>query len=198
MKENTQQHKKKERIKVEPKPNNNLLVVLAVLVLVIIGLVIYAASPGKAPSSLVDEAQYQQSATEVDESSAPTDEAGKEIKPKAAKAINTSVNTINATSPVGAREHIHTVKPRETLFSITQRYNMPQKDFKALNGLASDKLRVNQQVKVRIKAIHEVGAGESISAIADKYQIKKPLILKANALQDERVHQYQKLIIPLP
>lgn len=206
MKESKQPRRSTEKKAVQAKSNNNLLIVLAVLVLIIIVLVIYAMSPGKTPSSLVEQSQQfsQVASASVDQEEPATVLAVVNTQPEPVKrepaasaASSPSPASANKAS-ISAKEHVHTVKAGETLFNITQRYNIPQQEFRDLNHLADNTLKIGQQVKVKVTAIHQVQPGEGLKEIAEKYQVKKQLIMKANSLEEETLQLNQQLIIPLP
>lgn len=89
---------------------------------------------------------------------------------------------------------LHTVKPGETLFSISKAYNTPQKEIIAINPDASSSIKSGQVLKIPTDSIpkllpsmnsdayifHIVEAGQTVFSIAEKYNISKEELFKHN------------------
>lgn len=94
----------------------------------------------------------------------------------------------------GKTYYLHTVKPGETLFSISKAYNVSQKDVINSNKEAASSLKVGQVLKIPTDQIaklpsslnsenfiyHIVEAGQTVLSIAEKYNITKEQLYKFN------------------
>ena len=105
----------------------------------------------------------------------------------------------------------HEVMPSQTLFGIAKQYNCKVDSVKVWNAtVLIEGLKIGQHLKIR-KAIpvsaeavamdvnfiiHEVGTGESMYAIARKYNVSVTEILKANNKTDYSLSAGQKIKIP--
>ncbi len=120
----------------------------------------------------------------------------------------------------------YVVKAGDTLSSIARRTGTTSAELKRLNNLSSDYVRVGHELRLPTggapakmapapaetpsaapaaapttnpdgSVVHEVKAGETIGAIARKYQVKAQDLLVANNISDPRkIRPGQKLIIP--
>jgi LysM repeat protein len=198
--------------------NSKLTFVLGILIMGIAGIVFYVLVPQQKPKSLIDISQSIHSArpsvAETDQEPEPSVTAAAPPKASVAKATNPAPPAATKTAPPAARaenntaagqvkdnskkEFLYIIQPGETLFRVTQRFNMPREDFKKLNNLADDQLKAGQEVKVNITELHHVKAGETLTSISGKYTIDKVLIQKANNLQAESIAVGQQLVIPRP
>ncbi|SFC61605.1 LysM repeat-containing protein [Flexibacter flexilis DSM 6793] len=186
-----------------PKSGTNYWL-LAVLVglLVIIGLFFFRISQSKKePSSILTEIQASHPVPAVvlpsdsanQEQTQATDKPTKkqEEKPKKEPSKNTG-------SASGSQTYGYKVKSGDTLFKIATRFNQSAADIKAENGMSSDEVQLDQELKIKIRAIHTVESGDGLLAIAQKYGVKADLIKKTNNLKGDQIGLGQELIIPLP
>lgn len=105
----------------------------------------------------------------------------------------------------------HTVKPKETLFSISRVYEVSVDDIKRWNGLTSNELSigqvltinrtdqvVNEQSITTISEeddIHVVAQSETLFSISRKYDIQVADIKKWNGLKSNEISIGQELIV---
>lgn len=122
-------------------------------------------------------------------------------------AIKTSVTKA---SPIDTSQYLgHEVLQGQTLFGIAKQYGYKADSLQVWNAvLLAEGLKTGQYLQIRkpmpVTAeasdpnyiIHEVGAGESMYAIARKYNVAVPEILKANYKTDYSISAGQKLKIP--
>ena len=110
------------------------------------------------------------------------------------------------------------IKQGESLWSVARKFNIHVSDLLAWNNLKSDKVRIGQKLKLipataeKTSAvtdenedvdvfssggtrIHKVKNGESLWAIARKYNIHVSDLMKWNGLQDDKVRPGQELKI---
>ncbi len=109
------------------------------------------------------------------------------------------------------------IKQGESLWSVARKFNIHVSDLLSWNNLKSDKVRVGQKLKLKpatpVKTaatdenedvdvfssggtrIHKVKNGESLWAIARKYNIHVSDLMKWNGLQNDKVHPGQELKI---
>ncbi|MDD2762447.1 MAG: LysM peptidoglycan-binding domain-containing protein [Opitutaceae bacterium] len=115
----------------------------------------------------------------------------------------------------------YTVKPGDTLASIARRVGSTTAELKQANSLRSDYVRVGQELKLPTSAAlkmdettaspavatpvkkpegamtHVVKAGETLGAIARKYQVKVSDLAVANNIADpKKIRPGQELVIP--
>jgi len=105
----------------------------------------------------------------------------------------------------------HTVKPKETLFSISRTYEVAVADIKKWNGLASNELSIGQvltinkgngtgqiqstQTALSSNKTHVVLQSETLFSISRKYQIEVADIKKWNELGSNEISIGQELIV---
>lgn len=94
----------------------------------------------------------------------------------------------------GKTYYLHTVKPGETLFSLSKAYNVPQKEIINLNKDAATSLKIGQILRIPSSTplnvpssldsenyiFHIVEAGQTVVSIAEKYSLTKEDIYKHN------------------
>ncbi|MFN8415641.1 MAG: LysM peptidoglycan-binding domain-containing protein [Cytophagaceae bacterium] len=84
-------------------------------------------------------------------------------------------------------EDVYTVQAQNTLFTISKLYRMDVPSLKALNGLTSDTILVNQLIKVKVgtykPAANEyiVKEGETLESIAAKYNLTVDQLVEFNS-----------------
>ena len=120
---------------------------------------------------------------EVAEADAPVKEVAKPNVPKA-----------------GGSNSTYTVRDGETFYGVANRLNMKVSTLKELNpdvDEGSVKSGVTR-LRVKVKAVHIVGAGDVLRVVADKYGVTKEAIMKANHKTKDLAVRGEKLIIPLP
>lgn len=104
----------------------------------------------------------------------------------------------------------HTVQAGETLSSIAERYGVTLADLMERNGITdADAIVVGQELRLPAAAaeqptapplpVHTVGAGETLSEIAQQYQVSLTRLMLFNGLRDANaVYEGQRLRIPPP
>ena len=93
----------------------------------------------------------------------------------------------------GAKFYIHSVKAGDTLYSIAKAYEVGEEDIKAHNPMAGDALKIDQTIKIPVKEksrpekkrkkeflSHRIKAGETLYAIARKYNISVATLREDN------------------
>jgi len=99
---------------------------------------------------------------------------------------------------------IHEVKPQETLFGISRRYNTPVNEIVQNNDNLKEGLKIGQTIKVPFiekeaipegAILHHVAAGETMFSIAKKYEVKLEEIMAWNKLQGSDLSIGQALVI---
>ncbi|MTI39362.1 LysM peptidoglycan-binding domain-containing protein [Fulvivirga lutimaris] len=108
----------------------------------------------------------------------------------------------------------HTVKPKETLFSISRTYEVSVADIKKWNGLTSNELsigqvltinKMNRQVEQNVTTnvsrsgkTHVVMQSETLFSISRKYDVEVSDIKKWNDLESNEISIGQELIVGNP
>lgn len=113
---------------------------------------------------------------------------------------------------------IHTVAAKETMFSISQAYNVSVDDIKKWNNLTSNSLSIGQQIVVRkpsavqepapapainstvasAKGTHIVGSKETMFSISRQYGITVQQLRDWNKLESNDISIGQELIVTTP
>lgn len=101
-------------------------------------------------------------------------------------------------------ENIYIVQKNDTLYSISKKFNMTVEELKRINNLIDNNLSVGQELIIIEKQeeinndydIYEVQKGDSLWAIANKYNIKVNDLIELNNLEDLTINIGQKLLVP--
>jgi len=93
------------------------------------------------------------------------------------------------------------VKRGDSLSVIAQRYNVSQAQLKSVNGMTSDTIRIGQELTIPGAAglepeQHTIRRGETLSEIAQRYQVSLGSLRQANNLSGDRIMVGQVLKIP--
>jgi LysM repeat protein len=92
---------------------------------------------------------------------------------------------------------VYKVQKNESISSIADKFYCKIDSIKLWNELASNNLKENQSLLIKVRAIHLVEKNEFLEKIAQKYSVDMKTILKANGIKKpEQLRANQKLIIP--
>ncbi len=101
---------------------------------------------------------------------------------------------------LGGEEITYTIKAGETFYGLANRYNIKWSTLKALNPDIKDETKDIKsdvtKIKVRVRAVHTVGAGDILRVVAEKYGITVQQLMAANGKQKNFAARGEKLIIP--
>ncbi|MBY0096193.1 LysM peptidoglycan-binding domain-containing protein [Mesobacillus maritimus] len=89
----------------------------------------------------------------------------------------------------------YTVSPGDTLWLLSQRFNISVDLIRRANHLTTDVLQIQQRLIIPI-AIHTVGIGDYLTVLAKKYGTTVEAIKEANSLETDNTFLGQTLIIP--
>ena len=94
----------------------------------------------------------------------------------------------------------YTVGDGETFYGVANRLNMKVSTLKAMNpGVDESTLKSGvTKLRVKVKTTHNVGAGDVLRVVAEKYGVSKEALMKANHKTKDLAVRGEKLIIPLP
>lgn len=101
-------------------------------------------------------------------------------------------------------ERMHTVRPGETLFSISREYNISVDELKSWNNIRTNTIIVGQRLIVGQPSDsgsvqrHTVRSGETLMAISRRYQVDVDRLRRVNNLRSDEIRIGQVLIIPDP
>lgn len=104
------------------------------------------------------------------------------------------------TASATAQNTTHTVKQGETLYSISQRFDVSVAQLKQWNDLQSNQLAVGRVLVVQKalpenRLVHTVGANETLFSISKKYNVNIAELKSWNNLADHSLAVGQKLVI---
>ena len=110
----------------------------------------------------------------------------------------------NNTSSESKGDNLYTVKPGDTLWSLSKRFNVSIEELVKWNNIKDRNLIIVGQVlklegpKIIDKGIiHQIKWGDTLSGIALKYGAKMDDIVRANGIKNpDKIYAGQKLIIP--
>ena len=164
--------------------------------------IVHTVKPGEALSLIARE--YNQSTADLvayNNLKKTSLYVGQKIKIPGESSVN--VNTVKKAVKAPEPTH-HKVKSGESLSVIAKRYGRTAKQFQAYNNLSSSRLLVGQTLKIPSSnyivptrpASHTVSSGQSLSVIANKYNITTQQLKQFNNLRSNSLKVGQKLKIP--
>jgi len=166
-----------------------------------------AAASAPVPSASADEQVTDQVSADEDQIATPTpkpatDELANE---KPVKKITPPKESPNKPEPVldlGGVEITHTVQAGETFYGIANRYNLNRNTLKSINPQIGDEAKDVKsgvtKIKIKVQAVHTVGAGDILRVVAAKYGITVAQLMAANKKTKNASERGEKLIIPFP
>lgn len=88
----------------------------------------------------------------------------------------------------------------QALSQIAELFHFPIDSIKLVNGLSSDQIREGQKLRVRIRARHQIKAGEIAGKVAIRYGISEQALLKANNMTNpaREFREGRTILIPRP
>ncbi len=134
----------------------------------------------------------------------PTPRPTEEEEPKKAeeKASEKPKETPKPVVNPGGIEITHTVQSGETFYGIANRYNLKSGTLKGINPDIKDETTDVKsgvtRIKVRVQAVHTVGAGDILRVVAEKYGVTVQQLMAANKKTKNFTERGEKLIIPFP
>ena len=96
-----------------------------------------------------------------------------------------SVGTSGAAGPgTGPDSGLVSVRPGDTVYSVTRRYGVSQRELIEMNGLRPPYLlRVGQSLRISTQRIHTVRPGDTVSEIAELYGVSQRDLVDRNGLR---------------
>ena len=98
-----------------------------------------------------------------------------------------------------AKYHLYdyTVKKGDNLYRLVQRFGVSKSEIIHINNMKSEKLHIDQKIKIPITTIHTVKSGETLSVIAQKYKISVEDIKRVNQFdENSKLMADKNIIIP--
>ena len=93
--------------------------------------------------------------------------------------------------------YFYKIKRGDTMYKIASKFGNKPADVMAQNELTDMALQADKEIKVKIKALHQVAEGEGLKAISEKYIVAAKSIQVANGLSSDALASGSQLIIPL-
>lgn len=108
---------------------------------------------------------------------------------------------VKGNNETGSNQNVYIVKKGDSLYSIARTYNTSVEAIKNVNNLTSNALSIGQELIIPEKAntsqiTYTVNKGDSLWAIANKYDTTVDAIKSANNLSSNSLSIGQQLIIP--
>ncbi len=108
---------------------------------------------------------------------------------------------VKGNNETGSNQNVYIVKKGDSLYSIARTYNTSVEAIKNANNLTSNALSIGQELIIPEKAntsqiTYTVNKGDSLWAIANKYDTTVDAIKSANNLSSNSLSIGQQLIIP--
>lgn len=108
---------------------------------------------------------------------------------------------VKGNNETGSNQNVYIVKKGDSLYSIARTYNTSVEEIKNANNLTSNALSIGQELIIPEKAntsqiTYTVNKGDSLWAIANKYDTTVDAIKSANNLSSNSLSIGQQLIIP--
>ncbi len=98
--------------------------------------------------------------------------------------------------PTSAESISYTVAEKDTLWSISQRYNIGVEELKEINNIADERnLRVG--MTLLIPTAYTVEKGDNLWKIAREHQTSVKILRELNDLENDEIHIGDVLLIPL-
>jgi LysM repeat protein len=161
-------------------------------------------------ASQADEDISESGTTQLTTASQSAEESQKEKKGASnsvqpvAKKVNKETKQPAATpdKAVSGKEAFisHTVRAGETFSAVARRYNVTNKTLKSWNPEIRDEgkdLKSDVTIlRVKVRAVHKVEAGDVMAVVGKKYGVSKELIMAANGKTADRTSRGETLVIP--
>lgn len=115
------------------------------------------------------------------------------------KALATYTNTpYYAPGSSSSNSNYYIVQKGDTLWGISQKYNISVDELKRLNNLTSNTISIGQRLIVSTtpSGVYTVQKGDSLWSIAQRYGISVNDLIEANNLNSLTIYVGQELIIP--
>ncbi len=95
---------------------------------------------------------------------------------------------------------IHYVSMGETLYSISQKYNIPLEDIKTANGLKNDQISLGMELKIQKPQkgaiiVYKVQSGDTLYSISRKFSVSVEEIKSWNKISDNSINVGQNIEI---
>ena len=210
------------KVKGQKSGNNTLFFIAGFLSVVLLILIFLSKTSESSVDELIQSAAPDSSAFASQELVSPqeleepdekeAEEKKVEIIPLADSAVKTvseeatPSDSIKASIPVDkpkieesgdGKIYFYKIKKGDTMYKIAAKFGNKPADVMAQNGLTDMALQADKEIKVKIKGLHRVSAGEGLKAISEKYNVPSKSILIANSLSSESLPAEIQLIIPL-
>ncbi len=203
--------------------NNNLIFIAGILVIILFAMIFWGMTRNSSIEQLISSAAPDSSAFASDSLLVAANEAeetaeAEEEKPEqpvaatvadSAAAPRDSANqqTPAAENPIaqvpvvsnegGETIYAYKIRKGDTMYKLAAKFGNKPTDIMALNGLSDMSVQADKTIKVKVKALHSVGAGEGLNAIAEKYSVPAKSIKIANDMKDDVLSQGASILIPL-
>lgn len=101
-------------------------------------------------------------------------------------------------------QHVHVVRPGDTLARIARRYHVSIEALSGLNRIRGTTVREGQRIEIPGREgrrgrgrRYRVRAGDTVARIARRYHIPAAELRAANGMRDDAIREGQSLLVPL-
>lgn len=120
------------------------------------------------------------------------------LQTKASSRPDTVVKNVDQAKPENFI--IHYVSMGETLYSISQKYNVPVEDIKTANGLKNDQISLGMELKIQKQQkgaiiVYKVQSGDTLYSISRKFSVSVEEIKSWNKISDNSINVGQTIEI---
>ncbi len=201
------------------KGNNNLLIVTGVLALLLVLLIYLGPDESGGIRQLLSSSAPDSSSYVPDTNSVPEVIAGNQPAEEPPPLVSDTVKTEASESvkdtavkneaekpeaspdqekiPVGNTVISYRIKKGDTFFKIAAQFGNNPAELQEMNNMEDMNLQAGKDMKVRVRAMYPVAAGEGMNAIAVKYGVSVRSIKAANGISSETIPSGTTLIIPM-
>ena len=154
-------------------------------------------SPQPAEESKVQQAPEQKKVEIIPLADSTLKIVSTEVKSSDSVKSSTPVEKLKTEASGDGIVYFYKIKKGDTMYKIAAKFGNKPADVMTQNELSDMALQADKEIKVKIKALHQVADSEGLKAISEKYNVPSKSIQVANGLSSDVLPAGIQLIIPL-